>query len=324
MAHSAGLMQLLQAGFLCNERTIKKNLLMALMLMMLCGCSQAAKSSSELIEEDIRNSDREACFIHAQEAANEGLDEAEAKILMASCYMAPVKDGSSIKVTPVDDQESVLILLSDALASDPDNEDIKAKAEEVWENVRKIYDAFDDSIRLDWPSFGDAYAERERFKVTAENFWISDYYEQVELVTKVNGSNISRQEGGETTDGGGYLYTRNLIYDKLDRQICDWSCYYAYQAIDENGSNLGDYYTISIYDHDRFTCKRKDIITSSKKRYEGMSPYGIIMMSKYRQTNFINMFEYDANGQIVKSYAYVMEDGTLTYQDEAVEYGAFD
>ena len=84
MAHSAGLMQLLQAGILCNERTMKKSLLMALMLMMLCGCSQAAKSSSELIEEDIRNSDREACFIHAQEAANEGLDEAEAKILMAT------------------------------------------------------------------------------------------------------------------------------------------------------------------------------------------------------------------------------------------------
>ncbi|MBR6233692.1 MAG: hypothetical protein IKQ98_07725, partial [Erysipelotrichaceae bacterium] len=64
-----------------------------------------------------------------------------------------------------------------------------------------------------------------------------------------------------------------------------------------------------------FPCVRKDYTFTNNEKYLGVSPKGK-MEDGYLQTDYVNVFEYDEEGKIVKEYAYVYENGQISKTDK--------
>ena len=275
---------------------MKKIVCILLMMLALAACKE--KSHEELAKEAIQDRDRNACLMEADAAISEKPIGAY-YLLKASCYALPDQDHG---VYPVRDRDEALSLIIKALDDDPS---LRQQAEEVWTSVSGFITAVEDSAGS---SLQQAIDTRESFTLTAENFWL-DAYPGTHPSDKYETENITLENGNEI-----YYYA---YLDELGRIYWQTHGYWT------SGHNyVCETYTYSVFDHDYFPCVRKDYTFTNDEKYLGVSPKGK-MEDGYLQTDYVNVFEYDEEGKIVKEYAYIYENGQISKTDTIIDGAPF-
>ncbi len=276
---------------------MKKILYVLILLLVFAGCAKE-KTHEELAKEALKARDRKACLMEADAALQEAPVGAY-YLLKASCYAAP---GEGFTVEPARDRDEVLSLIIKALDDDPS---LRGQAEEVWTSVNGLLTAIEDSSSS---SLQEMIDKRESFIVKKENFWL-DAYPGTHPSDKYETENITLDNGNEI-----YYYA---YLDELGRVYWQTHGYWT------SGHNyVCESYTYSLFDHDYFPCVRKDYTFTNDENYLELSPKGRLE-DGYIQTNFINVFEYDEEGKIVKEYAYVYENGQIKTVDQIIEGAPF-
>lgn len=289
---------------------MKKCIIALLVLMMICGCSEKEKSLADQVMDFIKDSDREGCLLLMDAALKEASDNPELYVLKARCYSAPdIENG----ISPVVCRDSAFALLNEALYLDPENPELKEKIDEAWLMVNETINVFETTEKLPDKSFDEVKKEEDDFKVTAENFWVNKE-PPIDHTTPY----FENNDGNISIGGDREMYFFTYFHDEEHRRPY-WSTRMYWQG---NHDYVNVFYYYSVYNHDYYPCIRKDIVISDMKKYFDYAPHAIEGEPEMVQANSINIYEYDKDGNIVKSYAYVY-DGGLTLQDHIVDYSPF-
>ncbi len=285
-----------------------KKIILVLLILMICGCTGKEKTLEEQILESKENLDREACLLLAVNALQETPDDPELYILKASCYaIVSAEEG----IEPVYVRDQAFSLLQDALELDPDNTDLKEKIDDTWIEVSSSLSVIEN---LEDISFDEKKKREDAFRISKDNFWV-----EKEPPIDHQPPYFENNDGDIDIGGGKEMYYFTYFHDEEHERP-----YWTNRMYWENGHQyVAIYYIYPIYDHDYYPCTRKDIVLTDNRKYFSYAPHTIAGKPEFVQANSINVYEYDKNGDIVSSYAYVYENDQLTRLDHTVDYSPF-
>ncbi len=284
-----------------------KKIILILLILTICGCNKE-KTLEEQILETKKDLDRNACLLLTDKALEETPDDPELYVLKAGCYgIVRAEQG----VEPVCDRDQAFSLLQKAWELDPENTKLKERIDGTWVEVSSSLSAVESVEDI---TFDQRKKKEDDFRISADNFWV-EKEPPIDHQTPYSENN----DGDIDIGDGKEMYYFTYFHDEEHKRP-----YWTTRMYWENDHQyVASYYIYPVYDRDYYPCSRKDIVTTDFKKYFSYAPHALPDKPDFVQVNSINVYEYDKNGDIVRSYAYVYENGKLTYLDHAVDFSPF-